>query len=63
VSPVRYGFEAIVINEFDSRQYNSTMILQSITKNYTIPIMNAFAGGANSFMADPNFNISDFRTI
>ena len=27
ISPVRYGFEAIVRNEFDLRQYNSYMIL------------------------------------
>lgn len=27
VSPVRYGYEALIRNEFDSRSYNSTLIL------------------------------------
>jgi ABC-type multidrug transport system permease subunit len=43
VSPIRYGFEAFVDNEFNSRVYNSTAILQSLTSNATVTIVNAFA--------------------
>ena len=42
VSPLRYGFEALVINEFNPRSYNATMILQSLTNNHTVTILNAF---------------------
>lgn len=48
VSPIRYGFEALVINEFDSRNYNSTMILRSLTTNNTVTILNAFANKGNT---------------
>lgn len=42
ISPVRYGFEAVVRNEFDSRSFNSSMVLYSMTLNKTVTILNAF---------------------
>lgn len=38
LSPLRYGFEALIRNEFDHREYNTTMILQSLTNNYTMSV-------------------------
>ena len=46
--------EAFTVNEFDSRIYNTTMILQNILNNKTMVIMNA-----NSIM---NGNSSTFNS-
>ena len=58
ISPVRYGFEGVIRNEFDSRSYNSSMVLYSMTKNQTIFILNAFQsyGSPESMkiLSDPN---------
>lgn len=43
VSPIRYGLEAFVRNEFDSRTYNTTMLLYDFSSNRTLSIPNAFA--------------------
>lgn len=43
VSPIRYGFEALCRNEFDSRSYNTTAIFKSLTNNSTVTVLNAFA--------------------
>ena len=43
VSPIRYAFEVLVTNEYDERKYNATMIMRSITNNYTVTVLDAFA--------------------
>ena len=43
ISPIRYGYEALCRNEFENRSYNTTAIFENLTKNYTQPIMNAWA--------------------
>jgi hypothetical protein len=30
VSPIRYGLEALVVNEFDQRTYNRTLVLEQV---------------------------------
>jgi ABC-type multidrug transport system permease subunit len=35
ISPIRYGLESLVVNEFDSRVYNTTLILQQLGTNLT----------------------------
>ena len=35
ISPIRYGLEALVTNEFDSRVYNTTVIVRNILTNTT----------------------------
>lgn len=35
ISPIRYGLEAMTANEFDSRIYNTTMIIRNILTNTT----------------------------
>ena len=30
ISPIRYGLEALVVNEFDERTYNRTMVLEQV---------------------------------
>ena len=47
VSPIRYGFEAVVRNEFDYHTYNTTLVLKNLTNNYTITILNGLATGSN----------------
>lgn len=44
VSPIRYGLESFVRNEFDSRYYNSTMILFQKSTNRTVVIEDAYNG-------------------
>ena len=46
---MRYGFEAIVRNEFDSRQYDPDLILQSLSGNGTTYIINTLNSNASSF--------------
>jgi ABC-type multidrug transport system permease subunit len=41
ISPIRYGLESLVVNEFDSRIYNTTLILQQVGTNLT----RSFPGG------------------
>ena len=57
ISPIRYGLEAMTVNEFDSRVYNTTMIVQNILNNRTMVIQNA----ASMILKDsPGFNSSQW---
>lgn len=38
LSPIRYGLEAMTVNEFDSRIYNTTMIIENILNQKTMVI-------------------------
>ncbi len=38
LSPIRYGLEAMTANEFDSRIYNTTMIIENILNQKTMVI-------------------------
>ena len=58
ISPIRYGLEAFVRNEFDNRQYNSTMIIRSLTNNHTMTILNAFASNQTA-----TFNQSQWQVL
>jgi ABC-2 type transporter len=62
VSPIRYGYEALIRNEFDHRNYNTTLILQSLSRNYTLPILNAVAN-SKELLQNPNFNITDWKIV
>jgi ABC-type multidrug transport system permease subunit len=35
ISPIRYGLEALVVNEFDNRIYNTTLIMRNAMNNMT----------------------------
>jgi ABC-type multidrug transport system permease subunit len=41
ISPIRYGLESLVVNEFDNRIYNTTLIM----RNTVTKLTKAFAGG------------------
>lgn len=43
ISPIRYGFESFVRNEFDERSYDPSLIMTHLTSNKTVTILNAFA--------------------
>ena len=47
LSPIRYGFEAVVRNEFDYHTYNISLVLKNLTNNNTMTILNGFAVGGN----------------
>lgn len=57
ISPIRYAFEVLVTNEYDERKYNATMIMRSITSNYTVTILDAFATSSSS----SSFNSSQWE--
>ena len=35
ISPIRYGLEALVENEFDNRVYNTTLLMRNAMNNMT----------------------------
>ena len=43
ISPIRYGLEALCRNEFDSRTYNDSAIVEHLTMNNTKTIFDAMA--------------------
>jgi hypothetical protein len=59
ISPIRYGLEAMTVNEFDSRVYNTTTILRNIINNATMVIPN----GGNMMSNGPQFNSSQWAVI
>ncbi len=60
MSPIRYGLEALTVNEFDSRVYNTTTVLQNILDKRTMVIANAATMmGQDS----PGFNSSQWQVI
>jgi ABC-type transport system involved in multi-copper enzyme maturation permease subunit len=57
ISPIRYGLEAMTVNEFDSRIYNTTMIIRNILTNTTQVLQNS----GNMMLKDgPGFNSSQW---
>ena len=56
VSPVRYGLEALVRNEFDGRTYTS--IVQNMTTNYTTTVLSSMINPKIYF---PQNNASQLR--
>jgi len=58
LSPIRYGLEAFVRNEFDSRTYNTTMLLYDFSSNRTFSIPNAIASGKSGSMNITRFEVT-----
>ena len=47
-------------NEFDRRNYNTAMILQSLTTNFTATILDAYS---HTGSASNSFDVSEWRVI
>lgn len=60
ISPIRYGLEALTVNEYDSRIYNTTMILENILNKRTMVIANA---AGMTLQESPTFNSSQWAVI
>ena len=63
LSPIRYGLEAFVRNEFDHRTYNPEIILKSLTTNLTVIIPNAFAGNGTASFSTTDWEIMQYPQI
>jgi hypothetical protein len=63
LSHIRYWYEALIRNEFDSRNHNKTLILQSLTSNYKLTILDAIANRKQFFSNASSFNISQWEIV